>query len=128
VIGTSTRGQIKGSVCGSSMRTLAISLERSDAALCFLVMPPVRQARSANSRAAADQDGVIVDAGRRITKPGVGIDIIELGVLCRPSSGSTSARSWGAPRYGRGQLPVQSRRERTVGMPSFEAGAWVDLR
>jgi hypothetical protein len=70
------------------MRTVAISLKLSDTAFCLggLIMPPVWQARSSNSRVAAESSpwiGVIVDAGQHIGEPGVRIDVVELACLPR---------------------------------------------
>ena len=72
-VGTSTWRQIKGSVSRSSMRTVAISLKLSDAAFCLtgLIMPPVWQAASSSSRAAADRGCgcVIIDAREHVGEP-----------------------------------------------------------
>jgi hypothetical protein len=74
-VGTSTRRQISGSVCRSSMSTVAISLKLSDAAFCLAgLMLPIWQAHASNSREQLIRtvDVVIVHTGQHVGQPGRG--------------------------------------------------------
>src|SRR5882757_9316053 len=98
-VGASTWRQITGSVSRSSIRTVAISLKLSNAALLLGgLMPLVWQASPSSSRAGVEFRGwMIGDAAEHGGEPGLRIDVVQLGGLDqREHRGGTFATPIGA--------------------------------